>query len=666
MADDDLMVVDSDQLDSDNASKEKQDAFGEKRKLGANILQDFEDVLSSDVDFGGSFSFHEKVSDAPNPFLTLKSLGTIGLPLSVREAVAVKANCQQAPFGMGERTVVDKTVRDTWEMNASEVTFENPKWPKFISEMTQKACDALGVDYYACEPRCELHKLLLYEEGSHFLAHVDSEKSDGMVATIVIVLPSLFTGGDAHISHNGITRVYDCSEQSKVVTHVMAWFTDVKHEIKPVQSGYRLALSYNLIRTTETLRPPLQNNELLAENISRVLESWKGKRSDPSAPEKIIYRLSHEYSIANLKGSALKSVDGQRFSYLLPAAERHGFKIGLAYIDLHLSGSWAQEDPFNKPFEWHRTESARVNHLVDLEGNVLVDELAYDSKRETIPDDLGYNLEKVPADEEESTEYTGNEGCTMDRWYNLSGLVIWPEENNHLIRYSGTKGWTKACEEVKARVGQVTEPSAHYHELLDIVSRRFAMWDHRPAPVVYHDAFGVLLADAVARNDFAQWTKTVRHYRPHMLDENIWPAIQKWGFPAIRPEMENIVKLLDVYPDYELRSRGNELLAFDRWLNSTNPADEGNTSSSIAEARTWIQARTQHILDRLCPEGNATDRLVELIGVSGGLSMLTDSVIDKVKASPYEDYVLAFATAVFQSATLPECEQKTRIVTTLV
>lgn len=88
--------------------------------------------------------------------------------------------------------------------------------------------------------------------------------------------------------------------------------------------------------------------------------------------------------------------------------------------------------------------------------------------------------------------------------------------------------------------------------------------------------------------------------------------------------MENIGKLLDVYPDYELRSRGDELLAFDRWLNSTNPADEGNTSSSIAEARTWIQARTQHILDRLCPEGNATDRLVELIGVSGGLSMLTD------------------------------------------
>lgn len=41
MADDDLMVVDPDQPDSDNASKEKQDAVGEKRKLGDNILVSF-------------------------------------------------------------------------------------------------------------------------------------------------------------------------------------------------------------------------------------------------------------------------------------------------------------------------------------------------------------------------------------------------------------------------------------------------------------------------------------------------------------------------------------------------------------------------------------------------------------------------------------------------
>lgn len=88
--------------------------------------------------------------------------------------------------------------------------------------------------------------------------------------------------------------------------------------------------------------------------------------------------------------------------------------------------------------------------------------------------------------------------------------------------------------------------------------------------------------------------------------------------------MENFVKLLDLYSAYEIRSRAEALLAFDQWLNSTNPTDEGNTLSSIAEARAWIQTRTQHILDRLDPEGFAADCLVKLVGISGGLLMLTD------------------------------------------
>lgn len=229
-----------------------------------------------------------------------------------------------------------------------------------------------------------------------------------MFATIVIVLPSPFTGGDVHLSHNKIAQVYNCSEDSKLATHVMAWYTDVKHEIKPVKSGYRLALSYNLVRTTATFRPPLQTNELLAENITRVLQAWQERRSDPSTPEKIIYRLSHRYSVANLKGDALKSVDGQRFSVLLPIAERLGFRIGLAHVDCELNGAWDLDDPYNKPFSWYETDDVRVTNLVDLEGNLLVDKLAFDSEKETVPQDLGDDLKEIEADDEDYTEYTGN------------------------------------------------------------------------------------------------------------------------------------------------------------------------------------------------------------------------------------------------------------------
>ena len=38
----------------------------------------------------------------------------------------------------------------------------------------------------------ELYKLLLYQEGDHFSPHRDTEKTDGMFATLTIMLSSLY------------------------------------------------------------------------------------------------------------------------------------------------------------------------------------------------------------------------------------------------------------------------------------------------------------------------------------------------------------------------------------------------------------------------------------------------------------------------------------------
>lgn len=108
--------------------------------------------------------------------------------MSEREACAIKDVAQLAPFGMGERTVVDKSVRDTWEMDASsvravihktscctlltrscytyQVKIRNLYWPGFLSGVVEEVCKALGVDVAASCPRCDLYKLLLYETGS--------------------------------------------------------------------------------------------------------------------------------------------------------------------------------------------------------------------------------------------------------------------------------------------------------------------------------------------------------------------------------------------------------------------------------------------------------------------------------------------------------------------
>lgn len=90
-----------------------------------DIAEDLEGVLDGELaeSFKGSFSHSQTSRDAPNPglFIASNNVGGVGLPLSKRDAQAIINGSKQAPFGKGERTVVDTTVRDTWEIDGGEV-----------------------------------------------------------------------------------------------------------------------------------------------------------------------------------------------------------------------------------------------------------------------------------------------------------------------------------------------------------------------------------------------------------------------------------------------------------------------------------------------------------------------------------------------------------------
>jgi len=123
--------------------------------------------LEGDFDFKGNFAFSTSLPQAPNPGLHIHPLGLIGLPLSSRDALLIKNHAVQAPFGHGERTVVDKEVRDTWEIEPGKVGVANTEWLTFMGGVVVKrVCAELGVSVQASMPRCELYKLLLYETGS--------------------------------------------------------------------------------------------------------------------------------------------------------------------------------------------------------------------------------------------------------------------------------------------------------------------------------------------------------------------------------------------------------------------------------------------------------------------------------------------------------------------
>lgn len=192
-----------------------------------------------------------------------------------------------------------------------------------------------------------------------------------MFASIIAVLPSFFTGGDAHVSHGGLKMMFDSSTFSLTQTTVLAWYTDVMHEIKPITSGYRLALSYNAIHTTTSLRPALLTNTDSIESLRHILISWK--QSDAaSEPEKLVYLLDHKYSYANISGSALKGSDAHIVAYLDNLGKHLGIPLGPANLENYVFGD-ADEDGYG--YGQNQVGMGEVNsrtisikHLVDLGG----------------------------------------------------------------------------------------------------------------------------------------------------------------------------------------------------------------------------------------------------------------------------------------------------------
>jgi hypothetical protein len=164
-----------------------------------------------------------------------------------------------------------------------------------------------------------------------------------MFATVIILLPSAYTGGQVVVSHAATSKILDFSVKSLFSTVALAWYTDVKHEVKPIESGYRFALSYNLIHVAppNIPRPRLPDTSSSEALLAQVLKKWRAKEYEKGSECDIIaYLLDHEYSAANLKEGldCLKGVDAHRVTLLGPIAEQLGFVVGLASLSHKVSG----------------------------------------------------------------------------------------------------------------------------------------------------------------------------------------------------------------------------------------------------------------------------------------------------------------------------------------
>lgn len=136
-----------------------------------NLKAGFLDALDS-IQSSGMFAAFEQLDGFVDPEIFVPGIGSIPLPLQEQTARSLIQTCHQAPFGKGEQTVYDTSVRNTWELDANQFELRNPAWAKYIKQITRSALKELGFDEDDIFGiRAELYKLLLYEKGAMFKPH---------------------------------------------------------------------------------------------------------------------------------------------------------------------------------------------------------------------------------------------------------------------------------------------------------------------------------------------------------------------------------------------------------------------------------------------------------------------------------------------------------------
>lgn len=470
----------------------------------------------------GNFYATGKLEIFP-PHLEVEGAGRIALPLLTAQAEQLVAVAEVAPYGLGANTIVDTKVRRTWQIDAKRVKLGGKYWQGNLDDMVNRAAASLGV---ADGVSAELYKLLVYDAGGFFISHRDTEKAAGMFGTMVVVLPSSYSGGELVIQHQQQQVKLDlhCDDPCEIA--FAAFYADCVHEVLPITQGCRLTLIYNLLRTDRPLpKPP--DYRLEYDAIACLLREWTAKLSADTheeTPEKLIYLLEHAYTAAELAFDTLKGADAAVTDALLTATQQTGCDMHLALVSVEESGNaeyegngrYWDEDDFEAGEVFDRIET--ISEWRRSDGNPSqLPSLPFNA-REFCPSDA---LENIEPDDVQFHHATGNEGASFERTYRNAAIVIWPKSRySAIINQAGLNAALPVLRELCQRVeteGQAQDSS---------------LWNEA------HVLAGYILRDWIpqyldrrnnntALNDFLKYLHRLRD-REHL--RRFWTMLAEKGF----------------------------------------------------------------------------------------------------------------------------------------
>lgn len=412
---------------------------GAKVDYGTNHA--LEELLLS-IDRPGDFCAHGQLF-VPMPRLEVDGAGLLSFPVPEAQVRALIDAAERAPYGKGPDTLVDTSVRDCWQIDSTRVRLSGKAWPETLAKILDAAAAGLGCPSGRLDAR--LYKLLVYETGGFFSPHRDTEKADGMIATLSISLPSMGDGGELIVRHRDREVAVDMNAGEPSELAFAAFYTDCTHEIRPVVEGHRLSLVFNLcVRPGDSDTPrkaPDYSGQV--DEIAKRLVEW---RHAEDAAEKLVWLLDHEYSEAGLSFDALKNADAALAKTLAQAAARADCELyaAIVHIEEHGDATYGGDYLHGWDTDGIDAEDMEIGELYDsrrwLDGWVSPDGTHPSfGELSLLPEELLPRgaLDDAEPDEQWLHEATGNEGVSLERAYRLAALVLWPRSETLAIVAGG-------------------------------------------------------------------------------------------------------------------------------------------------------------------------------------------------------------------------------------
>lgn len=369
--------------------------------------------------------------------ISVDKVGPLGSPITTVMTKRLLAVASRSPLGLREQTPIDpEEVRSGWQVAKSRIKIDGRRWNPVLRELLDSLAEQLGAPGRLT---AQLDKLTIYGPGEFFKPHPDTEKHPDMIGTMIVLLPTRYTGGTLSVDRNGETIEFGRIASVPVGLEIMAFYADCRHEIHPVKSGHRVALVYQLgiepdaDRSSEPKLDPARL-ERLAQAITSHFSA--PRRAGAPAPEKLVYLLDHQYTRQSLAWASLCHADALRAAALRELADQLGLDIHLALAEVH--ETW-QCDPGDDQDDYEPIESVTRpgfrTKLIDtrIELRRWQDRAG---KRAKSPGELTIRADELcftSANDHRDPFASDHVGSIGNRRYHRAAIVLWPKPGERVV-----------------------------------------------------------------------------------------------------------------------------------------------------------------------------------------------------------------------------------------